>query len=81
MFAQLRIPEVPVKKLLNLINAALYAATGILWIGNALEKRSGFYFLLGLIWLIGAVIWIVRYVAERKEAKKEKDYGQAHRSV
>lgn len=60
------------KKWLNLLNAALYAATGCLWIGNGLEDKSVFYVILGLIWLIGAVIWVVRYILERKESKKEK---------
>ena len=55
----------------NLLNAALYGATGVLWICNSMDNASGFYLFLGLIWLLGAVIWIVRYYKERKDSKKE----------
>ena len=58
-------------KRLNLVNAALYGATGVLWVCNSMDKVSGFYLFLGLIWLLGAVIWIVRYCKERKDSKKE----------
>ena len=58
-------------KRLNLVNAMLYGATGVLWIWNSMDKVSGFYLFLGLIWLLGAVIWIVRDCKERKDSKKE----------
>ena len=58
-------------KRLNLVNAALYGAAGVLWICNSLDNASGFYLFLGLIWLLGAVIWIVRDCEERKDSKKE----------
>lgn len=60
------------KKWLNLLNTALYTATGCLWIANGLEDQSAFEIILGLIWLAGAVIWVARFVQERKESKKEK---------
>lgn len=59
------------KKWLNMINAVLYGATGILWVFNSMEKQSGFYLFLGMVWLVGAVIWILRYHMERKDTKKE----------
>ena len=57
---------------LNLLCAALYAATGILWIRNGLRDDSVFDIILALIWLVGAGIWIWRFRIERKESKKEK---------
>ena len=59
------------KTWLNLINAALYGATGVLWICNSMERGSGFYLFLGSVWLLGAGIWIVRFCKERKDTKKE----------
>ena len=59
-------------RLMTLLCALLYGTTGILWIGNGLRRGSVYYVLLGLLWLSGAVIWILRYRKERKESKKEK---------
>lgn len=70
------------KRFLNLICAVLYAATGILWIVNALRDDSVFDLFLALVWLIGAVIWVLRFYKERKESQKENDNdGETHSSV
>lgn len=70
------------KRFLNLICAVLYAATGILWIVNALRDDSVFDLFLALVWLIGAVIWVLRFYKERKESPKENDNdGETHSSV
>ena len=69
------------KRFLNLICAVLYAATGILWIVNALRDDSVFDLFLALVWLIGAVIWVLRVHKERKESLKENDNdGETHSS-
>ena len=54
---------------LNLVNAVLYGLTGVLWVSNGLRRENGFHIFLGAVWLVGAVIWLVRF---HKEKTKDK---------
>ena len=50
---------------LNLVNVALYGLTGVLWVSNGLRRENGFHIFLGAVWLVGAVIWLVRFHKEK----------------
>ena len=59
------------KRYLNLLNAFLFCLTGVIWIGNGLRDDIVFHFFLGLIWIAGAVIWLVRFFKEKDNSQKE----------
>lgn len=50
---------------INLVNVFLYGVTGVLWISNGLRRESGFNVFLGAVWVLGAVIWLVRFYLEK----------------
>lgn len=52
---------------LNLVNVFLYGLTGLIWTYNGLRRGSGFYIFLGAVWLVGAVIWMVRFYKEKQK--------------
>ena len=52
-----------------LINAILFGVCAVLWLLNGLREQDVFDYVLSVVWLTGAVVWIVRYF---KENKKEK---------
>jgi len=59
------------KRYLNLLNAFLFGLTGLLWIGNGFRDDSVFDFLLGLVWIAGAIIWLIRFFKEKDNSQKE----------
>ena len=63
------------KRYLNLLNAILYSVCGMMWIHHGLRDDSIFDLILAVVWLTGGVIWVVRFVKERKNSRKEKDNG------
>ncbi len=52
---------------LNLVNVFLYGLTGLLWTYNGFRRGSGFHIFLGAVWLVGAVIWMVRFYKEKQK--------------
>ena len=63
------------KRYLNLLYAFLYGLTGAMWIINALWDDSIFDLFLAVVWLTGSVIWLVRFIKERNNSRKENDNG------
>ena len=63
------------KRYLNLLCAFLYGLTGAMWIFNALRDDSIFDLFLAVVWLTGGVIWLVRFIKERNNSRKENDNG------
>ena len=59
------------KRYLNLLNTFLFGLTGVLWIFNGLRDDSVFDFFLGLVWITGAIIWLVRFIKEKDNSQKE----------
>lgn len=59
------------KRYLNLLTGFLYGLCGVLWIINALRNDRVFYLVLGLLWLCGGVIWLVRFRKENNDSDKE----------
>lgn len=59
------------KRYLNLLNTFLFSLTGVMWICNGLQDDSIFDFFLGLVWIAGAVIWLVRFFKEKEDSQKE----------
>ena len=59
------------KRYLNLLNSFLFGLTGVIWICNGLRDDIVFDFFLGLVWITGAIIWLVRFIKEKDNSQKE----------
>ena len=49
----------------NLFNAFLYGLVGVVWIINGLVRGTGYRIFVGLVWLSGTVIFLVRDYREK----------------
>lgn len=56
---------------LNLFCAVCYGLCAAIWLGRAFTGKRGFSGIVGLVWLAGAVIWIVRTVREFREKPEQ----------
>ena len=58
---------------LNILSIICYGLCAAVWLRRGFREADGFYVFLGLVWLSGAVIWVVRTVRFQKINRDETE--------